>query len=66
VPRQRASPELLDGELTRGAVSTLGVIDIGSNTARCVIFETSAAGTVRPLYELKESPRLGLGTGPDG
>ncbi len=45
--------------------STLGVIDIGSNTARFVAFETTAAGTVRAFYEGKDVPRLGSGTGPD-
>ena len=45
---------------------TIGVIDVGSNTARFVAFEASASGTVRAFYETKESPRLGLGTGPDG
>lgn len=48
------------------AVSTLGVIDVGSNTARFVVFEASVAGTVRAVYETKDAPRLGLGTGPDG
>ena len=45
---------------------TIGVIDVGSNTARCVAFEASASGSVRAFFETKESPRLGLGTGPDG
>ncbi|MCI4372935.1 MAG: Ppx/GppA family phosphatase [Thermoplasmata archaeon] len=44
----------------------LGVIDIGSNTARFVIFDTSPAGSVRATYEDKEVPRLGGATGPDG
>jgi exopolyphosphatase / guanosine-5'-triphosphate,3'-diphosphate pyrophosphatase len=48
------------------AASTLGVIDLGSNTARVVAFETSGAGTVRAIYEGKDVPRLGSGTGPDG
>jgi len=46
--------------------STVGVMDIGSNTARCVVFETSGAGTVRAIYETKDAPRLGSGTGADG
>jgi len=54
-----------DGPPTR-AVSSLGVIDIGSNTARFVVFEASGAGTVRPIYETKDAPRLGSGTGSDG
>ena len=45
---------------------TIGVIDVGSNTARFVAFEGAASGTVRAFYETKESPRLGLGTDPDG
>jgi exopolyphosphatase/guanosine-5'-triphosphate,3'-diphosphate pyrophosphatase len=45
---------------------TIGVIDVGSNTARFVAFEAAASGSVRAFYETKESPRLGLGTGPDG
>lgn len=45
---------------------TIGVIDVGSNTARFVAFEASASGSVRAFYETKESPRLGLDTGPDG
>ena len=45
---------------------TIGVIDVGSNTARCIAFEAAASGTVRAFFETKESPRLGLGTRPDG
>jgi len=48
------------------ASQQLGVIDIGSNTARFVIFETFPSGAVRANYEDKEVPRLGGGTGPDG
>lgn len=44
---------------------TVGVIDLGSNTARCVVFETTA-GTARAVFETKDAPRLGLATGPDG
>jgi exopolyphosphatase / guanosine-5'-triphosphate,3'-diphosphate pyrophosphatase len=44
----------------------IGVIDVGSNTARFVAFEASASKCVRPIYEAKAAPRLGLGTGPDG
>jgi len=54
-----------DGRSAR-PVSTLGVMDIGSNTARCVVFDLSGAGTVRPVYETKDAPRLGSGTGADG
>jgi exopolyphosphatase / guanosine-5'-triphosphate,3'-diphosphate pyrophosphatase len=44
----------------------IGVIDVGSNTARFVVFDTTSAGTVRAVFEAKEVPRLGLGSGPDG
>ncbi|HXW67102.1 MAG TPA: Ppx/GppA phosphatase family protein [Thermoplasmata archaeon] len=57
----RAS-ELRPGQMRRA----IGVIDVGSNTARFVAFEASASGCVRPVYETKEAPRLGSGTGPDG
>jgi exopolyphosphatase/guanosine-5'-triphosphate,3'-diphosphate pyrophosphatase len=53
-----------DAPSTR-SVSTIGVMDIGSNTARCVVFETSNGGTVRAVYETKDSTRLGAGTGSD-
>jgi exopolyphosphatase / guanosine-5'-triphosphate,3'-diphosphate pyrophosphatase len=43
----------------------LGVMDLGSNTARFVVFEASASGTVRPIFEAKDVPRLGSATGPD-
>ena len=48
-----------------GTGETLGVIDVGSNTARFVVFEV-AAETVRAVYETKDVPRLGLAPGPDG
>lgn len=48
------------------AVPSVGVIDIGSNTARFVAFETSPWGTVRATFETKDSTRLGLGTSEDG
>jgi exopolyphosphatase / guanosine-5'-triphosphate,3'-diphosphate pyrophosphatase len=48
------------------ARSTLGVIDIGSNTARFVQFEVASAGTVRAIFETKDVPRLGSDPGPDG
>jgi len=64
---RRPRPAELEPERARGrVVSPLGVMDIGSNTARCVVFDASSAGTVRPVYETKDSPRLGAGTGPDG
>ena len=47
-------------------LATLGVIDIGSNTARCVVFEVARSDAVRAVFETKDSPRLGLGLLPDG
>ncbi len=44
----------------------IGVIDVGSNTARFVTFEASQSGCVRAVYETKESPRLGLHVRADG
>ena len=63
--RQRTSEVAGDRGLARPA-ATVGVIDVGSNTARLVVFETSAEGTIRPVFETKDSPRLGLSTGEDG
>jgi exopolyphosphatase / guanosine-5'-triphosphate,3'-diphosphate pyrophosphatase len=40
-------------------------MDIGSNTARFVVFE-AAAETVRAIYETKDAPRLGSNPGPRG
>ncbi|HYA10660.1 MAG TPA: Ppx/GppA phosphatase family protein [Thermoplasmata archaeon] len=65
MPRQRASPTLAPFARARES-AWVGVIDVGSNTARCVVFEASPGGTVHPVYETKESPRLGLETEPDG
>ncbi|MGI0151669.1 MAG: exopolyphosphatase, partial [Thermoplasmata archaeon] len=48
------------------ARSTFAVIDVGSNTARLVIFRTSESGALRAIDERKEVPRLGSGTLPDG
>jgi exopolyphosphatase/guanosine-5'-triphosphate,3'-diphosphate pyrophosphatase len=57
---------MADRERPRGGVGeTLGVIDVGSNTARFVAFEV-AGETVRAVYETKDVPRLGLAPGPDG
>ncbi len=53
-------------ERSLGRAVRFGVIDVGSNTARFVVFEASHAGTVRAVYEAKEVPRLGLGTDPEG
>jgi exopolyphosphatase / guanosine-5'-triphosphate,3'-diphosphate pyrophosphatase len=65
MPRQRASTSVLESTLHRGGPS-IGVIDVGSNTARFVVFDTSSRGAIRAIFETKESPRLGLGTGADG
>jgi exopolyphosphatase / guanosine-5'-triphosphate,3'-diphosphate pyrophosphatase len=54
-----------DATRSRGR-QAIGVIDVGSNTTRFVAFEASASKCVRPFYEAKAAPRLGLGTGPDG
>ncbi|MCI4348817.1 MAG: Ppx/GppA family phosphatase [Thermoplasmata archaeon] len=51
----------------RAAVARqVAVIDVGSNTARLVIFDASEAGCVRAAFEQKESPRLGFGTDAEG
>jgi len=65
VQRARLADLEREGSPSR-AVPTVGVIDVGSNTARFVVFETSDAGTVRAVFETKDAPRLGSGTGPDG
>ena len=44
----------------------IGVIDVGSNTVRLVVFRPSAGGAVRAVEERKEVPRLGAGTRADG
>ena len=44
----------------------VAVVDVGSNTARLVVFHTAPGGFLRPIYEAKESPRLGLGLEGDG
>ena len=59
--RGRAATVERDRPTARSAPS-LAVVDIGSNTARFVAFETSSWGTVRAVFETKDSPRLGLGT----
>ena len=53
-----------DGPRT-DASSTLAVIDIGSNTARLVVFET-AGESIRAVYQTKDAPRLGARPGPRG
>jgi exopolyphosphatase / guanosine-5'-triphosphate,3'-diphosphate pyrophosphatase len=67
VDRARLAPATRERERTLAHPrATLGVIDIGSNTARFVAFEVAAAGTVRAVYETKDVPRLGLKMTPDG
>lgn len=44
----------------------VAVIDVGSNTARLVLFRASREASIRAIFEEKESPRLGLNVGPDG
>jgi exopolyphosphatase / guanosine-5'-triphosphate,3'-diphosphate pyrophosphatase len=51
---------------TGGSTRELAVIDLGSNTARFVLFSTTPEGGFHTLYSEKELPRLGHGTGPDG
>ncbi|MCI4338062.1 MAG: Ppx/GppA family phosphatase, partial [Thermoplasmata archaeon] len=51
---------------TRASTGELAVIDLGSNTARLVLFSTTPEGGFHSLYSEKEIPRLGHGTGPDG
>jgi exopolyphosphatase / guanosine-5'-triphosphate,3'-diphosphate pyrophosphatase len=65
--RSRAADVVRNGRSERSvARPRIGVIDVGSNTARFVAFEASASGCVRAVYETKESPRLGLNVRPDG
>jgi exopolyphosphatase / guanosine-5'-triphosphate,3'-diphosphate pyrophosphatase len=46
--------------------SELGIIDLGSNTARLVVFASTPEGGLRTLLESKEIPRLGMGQRADG
>lgn len=43
----------------------MGIIDLGSNTARLVVFAKTPEGGLRALVESKEIPRLGKGLRPD-
>ncbi len=47
------------------SATSLGVIDLGSNTARLVVFEATAEGGLRTVFEAKEVPRLGKDVGSD-
>lgn len=53
------------GRTDSGRRVPLGVVDVGSNTARCVVFETYGP-FVRAVHETKATPRLGLAPTPDG
>jgi exopolyphosphatase/guanosine-5'-triphosphate,3'-diphosphate pyrophosphatase len=59
--------ELVRNDLAHGVnpTSDIAVIDVGSNTTRLVLFETTPAGGLRSVYETKEIPRLGQDLGPD-
>lgn len=48
------------------AGGALAVMDIGSNTARLVVFETTPEGGFRSIFESKEVPRLGKSVAADG
>ncbi|HYK93002.1 MAG TPA: Ppx/GppA phosphatase family protein [Thermoplasmata archaeon] len=61
IPRSRDAPELPLAPSRR-----LGVIDVGSNTARLVVYEAPEGGMPRAILERKEVPRLGEGVGHGG
>ena len=44
----------------------IGVIDLGSNTARLVVYESTPDAGLRIIAEWKDVPRLGKGTAADG
>jgi len=44
----------------------VGVIDVGSNTARLVVYEAPEGGMPRAILQRKEIPRMGEGIGPGG
>lgn len=46
--------------------SKVGIIDIGSNSIRLVVYEMEVSGAYRTLYENKYSARLGKEVQPDG
>jgi exopolyphosphatase / guanosine-5'-triphosphate,3'-diphosphate pyrophosphatase len=48
------------------AVREVGVIDLGSNTARLDVFEATEGGSLRTVFESKEVPRLGQGLAEHG
>ncbi len=47
-------------------VRRVGVIDVGSNTARLVLYEAPEEGMPRAILQRKEAPRLGEGVGHGG
>lgn len=47
-------------------VEKIGIIDLGSNTARLLIVEVSEGGYFRIVDQLKEAPRLGEGMEKEG
>jgi exopolyphosphatase/guanosine-5'-triphosphate,3'-diphosphate pyrophosphatase len=53
------------GPEAESSPSRIAVIDLGSNTARLVLFELGPEGDCRPIAERKEIPRLGRGVGSD-
>lgn len=44
----------------------VGVIDVGSNTARLIVYEAPEGGMPRAILQRKEVPRLGQGVGHGG
>ncbi|WP_433945965.1 Ppx/GppA family phosphatase [Paenibacillus sp. SN-8-1] len=46
--------------------STVGIIDIGSNSIRVVVYEVTSSGHYRVIHESKESARLSEKIGADG
>jgi exopolyphosphatase / guanosine-5'-triphosphate,3'-diphosphate pyrophosphatase len=63
--------ELLRGAMrseatSTGAVPRLAVIDVGSNTARMVVYEAPEGGMPRAIVARKEAPRMGERVGQGG
>lgn len=52
--------------MTVKTVEKIGIIDLGSNTARLLIVEVSENGYFRIVDQLKEAPRLGEGMEKEG
>jgi exopolyphosphatase / guanosine-5'-triphosphate,3'-diphosphate pyrophosphatase len=65
-PAQGVAEEMWAARLNAQPIPELAVIDLGSNTARLVLFDTTPAGGFRSIFESKEIPRLGEGSLPDG